>query len=271
MSCPVADAAVSSPTTRPRRRTNQRICDCRREDDSPSSRPRGRRRSPRGVKLPGHGHQRRQGSAGCNETRAPATTGRIPQRSIIAAANGPTNPNENEIDRDRKRDGRPRPAELRLQRHHQYRRRGPDTRAASRVMKVDRKNDPRVMDAGETGRNASVHRTQLLWDLVLGVARLRLATVPNQAFQKTIDPLECLFDLIHAGGVGAADVPRAAGSKGIARNDGNPRLIQQPGREVVRGEPGRDDRGERVERTRRKVTVQSEAVQPETIACRRSA
>src|SRR3712207_9594001 len=81
---------------------------------------------------------------------------------------------------------------------------------------------------------------------------------PTEVVQKAIDALECHFDLVQAGGVGAADVPGAARAKGLPRNDGNPRLIEQPGREVVRGEAGRGDRGERVERASWKMTVQSE-------------
>jgi hypothetical protein len=59
--------------------------------------------------------------------------------------------------------------------------------------------------------------------------------------QKTLDALECFFDLVQAGGIGTTNVPRAAGSKGITWDDGNLSLMQQPGCEVVRGEAGRGD------------------------------
>src|SRR5215207_6903234 len=79
---------------------------------------------------------------------------------------------------------------------------------------------------------------------------------------KTADPLEGRLDLVETRGIGTANVPRTARSEGIAGNDGHPRLMQQPGREIVRRKAGRGDRGEGVERARRQVTVQSEPVQP---------
>ena len=64
----------------------------------------------------------------------------------------------------------------------------------------------------------------------------------RDAAQKALDTPECLLDLVETRGIGTANVSRAAGSEGVARNDGDPRLMQQPGREIVRREAGRDDR-----------------------------
>ena len=59
--------------------------------------------------------------------------------------------------------------------------------------------------------------------------------------EKSVDASQRLFDLVETGGVGAAHMPRPARTEGIAGNDCDSRLMQQPRREVVRGESRRGD------------------------------
>ena len=78
--------------------------------------------------------------------------------------------------------------------------------------------------------------------------------------EKTFDTPESLLDLVDTGGVRAADVAGSTRTKGITWNDRDPRLLQQPRREIMCGEFGRRYRREGLERPGRKMTGQPQLV-----------
>ena len=60
---------------------------------------------------------------------------------------------------------------------------------------------------------------------------------------KLRDPLHGDLQLVHAGGIAAADVAFAAGTERGAGHDGDLLLLEQAEGEIVRGLAGRFDRG----------------------------
>ena len=114
VSWPVALAAVRTPMTSPRRRTNQRLARMATKTRAIDPVPRPISTPPQQDQLPAPGDGDAQTAAGRDQQGRRWSTARTPKRSMRAAANGAVSPNSTRLTPTASDDQAPGPAELLL-------------------------------------------------------------------------------------------------------------------------------------------------------------
>ena len=156
-SCPVAFAAESAPSTRPRRSSNHRVATTAAStiDVTPVPVPTSTPHSSVSchwlricvVSATDDGKQRERGEH--DAAHAPSIHHRRGERT--------DQPEQRDVDRDGGRDHRPVPAELALERHHQDAGRRADAGGDQQDDEGDRGDDPGVVETVAGGDDAGVH------------------------------------------------------------------------------------------------------------------
>ena len=148
INCPVALAALRTPSTVPRRATNQRLATVAAKTDAiipvpaPATTPQ-RRSNCQGARMKMVSEE-----PAATQSRAITTTRRNPNRSDEGGCEGAAEAKEDEVDGDGERDHRTIPAKLLLQGRDQDARRGPESGRAEQGEKRHGGDDPGIVQTG---------------------------------------------------------------------------------------------------------------------------